>query len=160
MSVPDGRRPGGHAAPPDSEPRTEWQVAWERCDAERRARRAARPLLRSVGRGFRKRCPNCGQGALVVQYLRPTSACPACGTGFDHIRTDDFAPWLTILILGHLLLPAAITVERLWYPPLWVHFLLWVPIGVEMVIVALPRAKGAALGLMWSLGLRGDEHQY
>jgi uncharacterized protein (DUF983 family) len=95
-----------------------------------------------------------------TMFLRPVDHCPHCGEAFGHIRTDDFAPWLTILALGHILLPAMITVERLWHPDLWLQALIWLPIAVEFIRAALPRAKGVALGLMWALGLRGDEHSY
>lgn len=143
-----------------SEERTEWQRQWDAENARNARRRRDRPLGRSMWRGLCKRCPRCGHGSLVVQYLKPTSGCPECGEAYDSIRTDDFAPWLTVLMLGHLLMPAAVSLERLVHPPLWVHLVVWVPLGIEMVIVLLPRAKGLALGLMWSLGLRGDEHQY
>lgn len=146
---------------PDPDQRSEWEREWDAKRAEARQRRDKRPLLRSVGRGLGKRCPNCGaRGTLILEFLKPTNGCGVCGEAFDHIRTDDLAPWVSIIILGHILLPAAISVERLWHPALWVHLLIWVPIAAELVVVVLPRAKGAALGLMWSLGLRGDEHQY
>lgn len=141
--------------------RTAWEREWETERAAHKELRRRRPLLRSVGRGLRKRCPNCGApGTLILDFLRPTPECSACGECFSHIRTDDFAPWLSILVLGHLLMPAAISVERLWHPPLWLHLLIWIPVAAELIVAFLPRAKGAALGLMWSLGLKGDEHQY
>jgi uncharacterized protein (DUF983 family) len=95
--------------------------------------------------------------ALVI---RAGGCCPHCGEAFGQIRTDDFAPWLSIIALAHLLLPAMITVERLWQPALWLQALIWLPIAVEFIRATLPRAKGTALGLMWALGLRGDEHSY
>lgn len=147
-------------SPPAAAEETEWQKQWESHRQTARALRRERPVWPSVWRGLRRCCPRCGTPGLVVAYLKPTPACSGCGEGFDHIRTDDFAPWLSILVIGHLLVPAVISVERLFDPPLWLHLVLWGTLGVEMVMAVLPRTKGAALGLMWSLGLRGDEHQY
>lgn len=145
--------------PVEDTPTTQWERDWA---AQRRYRRVTGlgGLWRCMRRGFLKRCPKCGKGAVVSGFLRPNTACGHCGEGYAHIRTDDFAPWLSIMVLGHLLLPAMITVERLWHPPLWLHALIWLPLAVDFVFVFLPRAKGMALGLMWGLNLRGDEHQY
>ena len=63
------------------------------------------PFRQAVWRGAKRRCPDCGEGKLFDSYLKPTSACKACGAGYDHIRTDDFAPWLTIIVLGHIMVP-------------------------------------------------------
>lgn len=135
---------------------------WEREWIARREgdRRDPRPVVRSAWRGFTRRCPRCGEGKVLDGFLTPSAGCAVCGESYAGIRTDDFAPWLCILMLGHFLLPASITVERLWYPPLWVHVVLWVPLAAEMTRLLLPRAKGMALGLMWALRLRGDEHQH
>lgn len=146
---------------PVQDDRTDWEREWAAERAAYRDLRRRRPLLRSIGRGLGKRCPSCGaRGTLMLDFLKPTPACAVCGERFNHIRTDDFAPWLSIIVLGHVLLPAAVSVERLWHPPLWLHLLIWVPLAAELIVAFLPRAKGAALGLMWSLGLRGDEHQH
>jgi uncharacterized protein (DUF983 family) len=131
-------------------------------------------LIRSLWRGLCLRCPCCNQSGLfqqapdhpqrwwarLVPALQQVDHCAHCGEAYHQIRTDDFAPWLSILALGHLLLPAIITVERLWQPPLWGQALLWLPISVEFIRATLPRAKGAALGLMWALQIKGTEQSY
>lgn len=146
--------------PPLSGEETDWQRQWAAHHRSHRHLRRERPLMLSVWRGVCRRCPRCGESGLMVAYLKATPACAGCGESFAGIRTDDFAPWLSILVIGHLLVPAVISVERLWEPPFWVHLLVFGTLGAEMVLSCLPRAKGAALGLMWALGLRGDEHQY
>jgi uncharacterized protein (DUF983 family) len=140
-------------------PDTQWERDWA---AQRRLRRITGlpGLMRCMGRGFRKLCPKCGKGSVVTGFLLPNTACESCGEGYAHIRTDDFAPWMSIMVLAHLLMPAMISVERLWHPPFWLHLLIWVPLAIEFVVVFLPRAKGMALGLMWGLNIRGDEHQH
>ena len=116
-----------------------------------------RPVKQAILRGFRKRCPNCGQGRIFRSFLKPTDGCSNCGEALSHIRTDDFAPWLTIVIVGHIIVPLILHVERNYPLPLDVQFYLWTPLVIFLVLVTLPFAKGGCLGLMWALRMRGDE---
>lgn len=118
---------------------------------------AKRPVMQSLKRGMKKRCPNCGEGTIFRRYLKPTDNCATCGEALGHIRTDDFAPWLTIIVLGHLLAPLIVEIERNIAPPLWVSMAIWLPLVTVLVLALLPTAKGVVLGLMWSLRMRGDE---
>jgi len=116
-----------------------------------------RPIRRSLWRGFRKRCPGCGKGLIFGRYLKPVSACDNCGEPFGHIRTDDFAPWLTILILGHILLPVLGTIDYYFTPKLWIILLIAISLGTALSLLLLPYAKGFCLGLMWALRLKSCE---
>lgn len=141
--------------------RTAWEDEWEAHKALNAAERRKRgPILRCMARGLMLRCPKCGEGRVLRRFLEPNPACACCGENYSHIRTDDFAPWLGIFVIGHLLVPLAILVETWFHPSVPMHAAIWAVVGMEMVFFFLPRAKGMALGLMWSLNLRGDEHQH
>ncbi|MYE00784.1 MAG: DUF983 domain-containing protein [Alphaproteobacteria bacterium] len=118
--------------------------------------RALGPALRN---GIRRRCPACGRGALFAGYLRPVAACADCGEALGHIRADDFPPYIAILVAGHLVVPAVLFAEQTWSPPLWLQFLVWIPVTLALLAVLLPVAKGGVLAAMWALGLTGDERQ-
>ena len=75
------------------------------------------------------------------------------------MRTDDAAPWLTILLVGHIVGPLIVISERSFQPSLWLQVSVFVPATLILTLLLLPRAKGALLGLMWALRLRGDEWQ-
>ena len=60
-----------------------------------------RPMLR----GLRRRCPHSGGAPLFRGYLKAVRNCVQCDTRFGHIRTDDIAPYFTILIVGHIMAP-------------------------------------------------------
>ena len=111
---------------------------------------AVTPILR----GFRRRCPCCGGGALYRRYLKPVARCAACATQFGHIRADDFPPYLTILVVGHLVVPFILLAERLGFSTAQ-QIALWVPVTLALTLLLLPRLKGAIIGLMWSLDLGG-----
>jgi uncharacterized protein (DUF983 family) len=63
-------------------------------------------------RGALGRCPRCGQGWLFHRYLKIADCCSRCGEPYGHFRTDDAAPWLTILIVGHITVPIILIFER------------------------------------------------
>ena len=112
----------------------------------------------AILRGLARRCPSCGIGHSFKGYLKVTD-CPHCGEELGHIRADDFPPSLTIAIVGHMVVPMLLMSEQLMSPPTWMLLGVAVPVTLGLTLALLPRVKGGILGLMWHLGLRGDETQ-
>jgi uncharacterized protein (DUF983 family) len=104
----------------------------------------------AVRRALLGRCPNCGQGKLFASYLKQVEHCDVCGEKYGPIRSDDAAPWLTILIVGHLAVPTALAVETRISLPSWVSMPVWPVLAVCMALVVLPRAKALFLSVMWN----------
>lgn len=115
------------------------------------------PFLQAVWRGMRGRCPNCGLGPLLATYLRQVERCSVCGEPFGHIRADDAPPWLTILVVGHVIVPLAITVETVATWPVWLGTTVWATTALVLAALVLPRAKGVFLAAIWSLRAPGSE---
>ena len=109
--------------------------------------------------GIRKRCPSCGKSHIFQAYLKPVDSCDLCHAEFRDIRTDDIAPYFTILIVGHIIAPLLFYVETTYAPAVWIHWTIWPAMTVLLSLWCLPRVKGAALAVMWHLRLRGDETQ-
>jgi len=109
--------------------------------------------------GICKKCPSCGQSHIFSTYLKQIDVCNRCEERFSEIRTDDVAPYFTILIVGHIMAPLLFHVETTYAPPIWIHSAIWPAFAVILSLWLLPRVKGAALAVMWHLGLRGDETQ-
>ena len=112
------------------------------------------PLLAALQRGFACRCPTCGKAALFAGYLRLRSVCPVCATPLGTIRADDAPPYFTILVVGHIVVPAMLILERTVRPPLWVHAAIWVPLTLALTLALLRPIKGATVGAMLALGVR------
>ncbi len=112
----------------------------------------------SVFRGFCERCPKCGAGRLFGRYLKQVSNCSVCGEAYGQYRADDFPPYLTILVVGHIVIPLVLVSEMAGMSTL-LQEMLWLPATLLLTLLLLPRMKGAVLGHMWSLGLKGDELQ-
>lgn len=115
------------------------------------------PFLVAVWRGISGRCPNCGKGRLFRAYLKQVDACAVCGEPWGHIRADDAPPWLTILIVGHIIIPAAMTVESHDLLPFWASMTLWPLLALVLSLLILPRAKGAFIATIWQLRAHGSE---
>jgi uncharacterized protein (DUF983 family) len=106
-------------------------------------------------RGWRRKCPACGEGALMNGYLDVRRECPACGTEFFHHRADDGPAWATILITGHLLAPLMLTIFVAFRPPGWQMAVGFSAFFVGLSLWLLPRLKGTFIGLQWAKRMHG-----
>ena len=108
-------------------------------------------------RGIQKRCPKCGVGAVLTGYLKPASSCSLCGEDFSHISADDGPAWLTLLIVGHAIVPLMLVFGRDNAIPAWFSITSLTLITLVGVYFILPRAKGAFIVLIWVTGATGQD---
>ena len=106
--------------------------------------------------GFRKVCPQCGEGPLLEGYLKPLPNCSICNEDFSHISADDGPAWLTLLIVGHAVVPLMLVFGRSNYVPLWLAVLILSVVTLIGVYLVLPRAKGIFIALIWLTGATGQ----
>jgi uncharacterized protein (DUF983 family) len=117
-----------------------------------------RPALGdALKRGLFGMCPACGKAHLFRGFLRPVEACSSCGAPLGKVRADDLPPYFTILIVGHVVVPLMLWLERAEAPPLWVHSAIWVPVTLGMTLGLLRPVKGVVVGLMVHLGMPRPE---
>ncbi|MEP2030995.1 MAG: DUF983 domain-containing protein [Paracoccaceae bacterium] len=116
------------------------------------AQHAVRP---AVFRGFRRKCPNCGQGALLKSYLKVNNSCTVCTQELYHHRADDGPAYLTILIVGHLMAPMLHYSFVTWRPEPLTLFTIFAVGCVGLSLYLLPRLKGAIVGYQWARQMYG-----
>src|ERR1700750_1170191 len=102
----------------------------------------------AVARALMGRCPACGKGKVMRSYLKQVENCAACGESLGQIRADDAAPWLTIILVGHVFLPFAFMVNLDWMPT-WVAMLSLAAVFFAIALAILPRAKMLFIGVLW-----------
>jgi len=107
-------------------------------------------------RGIRKRCPQCGAGPVMTDYIKPLAACPSCGEDFRHISADDGPAWLTLLVVGHAIAPLMLLFGRYDVVPTWLAVMILSIVTLTSVYFVLPRAKGAFIALIWMTGATGQ----
>jgi uncharacterized protein (DUF983 family) len=113
--------------------------------------------LTAIWRGARGRCPRCGEGQLLHHYLKMVDRCSVCGEPYGHYRTDDAAPWLTILVVGHITVPFVVLAEINFQPPLAAMLAVSLPLIVGLTLVLLPRCKGVMAAVLWAMKAEGSE---
>ncbi len=115
----------------------------------------SRPIAQPLARGWRRSCPACGEGALYRAYLKVADHCPKCVEALHHHRADDAPPYVTILIVGHVIIGGLLLLEQAYAPQTWVHLAIWLPLTLAMSLWMLPRVKGLLIGLQWALRMHG-----
>jgi uncharacterized protein (DUF983 family) len=116
---------------------------------------APRPVARSVARGLRCRCPNCGQGRLFAGYLQPVMTCAACGEDLSHQRSDDAAPYFTIVAVGHAVVPLLLTLMQMTAVGTATLLAIALPTTALLAFALLRPIKGGVIGLQWALRMHG-----
>jgi uncharacterized protein (DUF983 family) len=117
------------------------------------------PLRRSVFRGVAGHCPACGKAPLFWRYLKVNGRCERCDTDLSRYPADDGPAYLTILLIGHL-----VVAPMLFFPIVWrsnpAYSLPVILSALAAITLAvLPRVKGGWIGMMYSLGVNsGDAH--
>ena len=114
-----------------------------------------RPVGRSLRRGWRCRCPNCGSGPILRGYLKVRDTCPVCSEELFHHRADDGPAYLTILIVGHLMAPLILMVFTHYRPDPWVLASVFSVGTVALSLFLLPRLKGAVVAMQWAKRMHG-----
>jgi uncharacterized protein (DUF983 family) len=114
-----------------------------------------RSWLRAMARGLQRRCPNCGVGSLFAGYTRTRANCANCGLGLTGHRADDAPPYVTVLVVGHLIIPFALAAKQVFDPPLGMQFAIWLPLMIAMSWWLLPASKGAFIALQWANRMHG-----
>ncbi|MCC8428883.1 DUF983 domain-containing protein [Reyranella aquatilis] len=106
-------------------------------------------------RGMLGRCPACGEGKLFRAFVKVADRCSACGEDLHHHRADDFPAYLTIFLVGHLVVPIAMYVEIAYQPSYWLHAALWAPMVIALSVGLLQPIKGTIVALQWHMGMHG-----
>jgi uncharacterized protein (DUF983 family) len=113
----------------------------------------------AVRRGFRGRCPRCGQGKLFRAFLKVDDHCSVCALDFTPHRADDLPAYLVIVIVGHLLVPVILAIETAYSPPVALQLMIYLPLTLILSLLLLQPVKGAVVGLQWAFRMHGfDEN--
>ena len=113
----------------------------------------------SIKRGFRGRCPRCGEGKLFRAFLKVDSNCSVCGLDFTPHRADDLPAYLVIVIVGHIVVPTILWIETDYSPPVPLQLAIYLPLTLILSLLLLQPVKGAVVGLQWAFRMHGfDEN--
>jgi uncharacterized protein (DUF983 family) len=118
-----------------------------------------RDVWQALKRGFRGRCPRCGEGKLFRAFLKTADSCSHCGQDFTPHRADDLPAYLVIVIVGHIVVPLALMIETNYSPPVALQLAIYLPLTFVASLALLQPVKGAVVGMQWALRMHGfDEN--
>ncbi len=105
-------------------------------------------LATCMARGFAGRCPACGVGRIFDGFLRVAAECEHCHAPLGLARADDAPPYFTILIVGHIVIPAMLLMQKYDDPPTWLLSVIFLPLTVILSVGLIRPIKGAIVGVM------------
>ena len=111
------------------------------------------PMWTALKRGFLCQCPACGKSNLFNGYLKVVAECAGCGAPLGSARSDDVPPYFTIFIVGHIIVPLILMVERNAAPSTLVMAAIFLPLTLALTLALLRPVKGATVGAMVTLGM-------
>ena len=119
-----------------------------------------RNVWTAMKRGFRGRCPRCGEGKLFRAFLKVDNNCSACGLDFTPHRADDLPAYLVIVIVGHIVVPTVLMIETNYSPPVALQLAIYLPLTLILSLLLLQPVKGAVVGVQWALRMHGFDEEH
>lgn len=116
---------------------------------------AERDIKPAMLRGWKRRCPSCGDGPMLRSYLKVRDECPVCHETLGHHRADDGPAYLTILIVGHLMAPILLYVYTEYEPNPLVIATTFSLGCIALSLYLLPRLKGVIVAIQWAKRMHG-----
>jgi uncharacterized protein (DUF983 family) len=118
-----------------------------------------RDLWTAVKRGFRGRCPRCGEGKLFRAFLKVDDHCSVCQLDFTPHRADDLPAYLVIVIVGHIVVPTILWIETDYSPSVPLQLSIYLPLTLILSLALLQPVKGAVVAIQWALRMHGFDEQ-
>jgi uncharacterized protein (DUF983 family) len=102
-----------------------------------------------VPSGFKGKCPRCGVGRLFNGYIATAKGCGNCGLDYSFIDVGDGPVPFVIMIVGFIVCGLALWTDITLSTPLWLHFIIWMPLAVLLSLFALRWVKGILIALQY-----------
>lgn len=109
-------------------------------------------VVSPIAAGLACRCPGCGKGRMMsggMTSLTVAPRCEVCGLDLAFVDPGDGPAVFAIMLLGFLMLAAALVVEFRFSPPIWVHAVVFAPLTLVAAIGLLRPLKGLLIALQY-----------
>jgi len=112
------------------------------------------PVGLALKRGWRRRCPRCGEGPLFVRGIKTHENCPSCGLLYQRDRGDT---WLFMIIADRIPMLFGIALVYFGFRPQGVGPTVAFFLALAIPMLATIRERqGLALALDYLVGQRTD----
>jgi len=99
------------------------------------------------------RCPACGKSHLFNGFLKVVANCGYCDAPLGLARADDAPPYFTIFVVGHIVVPLMMYVDRSHQPSTMTMAAIFLPMTLLLALTLLRPIKGGTVGLMVNLNM-------
>ena len=97
-----------------------------------------------IAQAFAAQCPACHDESMFTGWIAFHDRCPACFFDYSEYNVGDGPAAFLTLIIGALVCAMALTLEFTFYPPFWLHIIIW-PVVITVMVIALLRLSKAAM---------------
>ncbi|MGJ8529729.1 DUF983 domain-containing protein [Maritalea sp.] len=119
-----------------------------------------RDVWGAMKRGIIGRCPKCGKGHLFQGYLKIQDSCSNCKEALHHHRADDAPPYITMAIVGHIVVGLIFHLETSYEIEPMIHLYWSIPTMLILSLGLLRPIKGMIVGLQWANYLHGFDPNF
>jgi uncharacterized protein (DUF983 family) len=91
------------------------------------------------------RCPACKKSSIYDGVLTIRKTCKHCGFALGEHDVADGPAYITMTIVGMMVVILAVWVELQYQPPFYIHALLWLPFTLVASLIILRAAKSFML---------------
>ncbi len=112
--------------------------------------KALYPPIEPVSAGLKGCCPRCGQGRLFDGFLKVKPSCANCGLDYSFADAVDGPVVFVLLIVGFVFVGLALWMEVNYQPPLWLQFIIWIPLAIAASLVLMRMLKGVLITLQFA----------
>ncbi|WP_291407061.1 DUF983 domain-containing protein [Devosia sp.] len=88
-------------------------------------------------------------------FLKVAETCDRCGKNLGHARADDFPPYISITIVGHIIVAAIMHFEMSQPLSPMMYLITMLPAAVIMSLALLRPIKGFVVGMQWATKMHG-----
>ena len=99
--------------------------------------------------GLLGRCPACGQAPLFRGLVTVVPACASCGQSFAGQDSGDGPVAFIVLIVGFVVVGAALVAEVRYGWPVWLHLAIWLPLALLLCLGLMRPLKGLLIALQF-----------
>ena len=108
------------------------------------------PPISPYSTGMAGRCPRCGEGKMFKGFITVADKCDHCGLDYKFADAGDGPAIFVMLIAGFIIVGAALWLEVSYEPPMWVYFVIFLPLTLIVCLGMLRPLKGVLVALQYA----------
>ena len=108
------------------------------------------PPMSPYSTGMAGRCPRCGEGKMFKGFITIADKCDHCGLDYKFADAGDGPAIFVMLIAGFIIVGAALWLEVSYEPPMWVYFVIFLPLTLIVCLGMLRPLKGVLVALQYA----------